>query len=73
MGLVNAGGTLGMLLGTATAGIVSVQLVKTGMNADEARRLVFVGVGCFVAAAFAAGGLPLLIAARSSNRNRESR
>lgn len=41
MGLVNAGGTLGMLIGTAVAGVTSICLQRMGFDRADAYRVVF--------------------------------
>jgi MFS family permease len=66
MGLVNASGTLGMMLGTALAGVLSLQLIARGMDPNDARRMVFLLSGGFVALAFAIGGLALSFSRKTS-------
>jgi len=59
MGVVNAGGTLGMLLGTATAGILTMVLVRHGVERADAYVWVFRVAG-LVQLVVLAAGLPAL-------------
>lgn len=60
MGLLNAAGTLGMMLGTALAGIVSVALMHSGWDRASASSAIFVVAGLAQWAALAAGAPALL-------------
>lgn len=59
MGLVNASSTLGMMLGTAAAGVVSMSLAARGLDPNEARRWIFLLAGGGASVAFLVGGVIL--------------